>query len=60
MTLSVTGCASNTPAPSSAICGQLQVVFLTVGEWAAVGQQTGDAILSNNEIIEALCGSTDE
>ena len=61
MTLSVTGCASNTPAPSSAaICNELAIVYLTASENAAVSDKTFDVIASNNEIIQDLCGSTDE
>jgi hypothetical protein len=54
--LSVAGCRSNTPVSSAAICNELSVIYLEPGEWAAVGEQTVDSIIANNEIIAALCG----
>jgi hypothetical protein len=56
MALSVTGCASSIPAPTSALCRELVVVTLTASEWAAIGDKTADLILSNNQIIDKVCG----
>ncbi len=32
------------------------MVTVTPSEWAALTDETADALLLNNEIIEALCG----
>jgi hypothetical protein len=32
------------------------VVTLTASDWAAIGDKTADLILSNNQIIDKVCG----
>jgi len=53
---SVSGCATSSPAPTSDFCLIAEPIRLLDSEWAALSEQSVEAILRHDAAGEKLCG----